>query len=512
MFQEVSVLLHAVCTPNNIQGYHLQHHCLATKTCVVSANAETVLRQGQEIQSAYAGTLPPGWGEAGACRSLTDLILTDTNLTGSLPPDWTGPQALQHLELSTCNFSGSLPSSWPSPLRQLDLSNNTFVGTLPEAWSQSDSFLLLSSLSLRNNQLSGTLPSCWAATALQLSDLSLVGNKLTGTIPAAWARADAFPALTQLTLTQNQLSGSLPASWPSTISVLWLDGNSFSGSLPASLSLMPQLKYIDLSDNNFTGELPAAWGLPKRFPSMQIIRCINTLLSGSLPASWGHQDAFQQLLPLSLDNSTKISGPLPSSWGLPGSFPMLQLLYLDNISLTGTIPADWTVHEAFPSLRGFYALHTNLSGHVPAFHNMNLRTVAVEGCAFNSSLSAFWTSSAPLLVARFAGNNIDGSLPENPAALNKLVALQLKGNPLQRTLPVSWLQPQHFLSHVSWLNVGNVWRTSTLSTVWRQELCLHRDTYDNDVIQQELAQLPELQNGFGQEQSQLDTGGSASIF
>ena len=426
------------------------------------------------------------------------MTISSTSLSGSLPLHWTGPPALACLNLEFHQLSGTLLSSWPATVKVLDLTGNNFSGMLPAAWSQHGALQRLEGLYLGGNLLSGTLPASWSTVAPNLSSLDLGDNNLTGQVPEGWSQADAFHSLESLALSSNQLVGSLPSSWPAPVLHLDVSYNQFSGSLPGNLSLLARVRQLILSHNKFAGELPAAWAAPNALPLVELLWCTDTLVSGVLPASWGHQHVFQKLLSLALDNSPQLGGKLPDSWALPGAFPALRLLYLDYIPLTGVVPTSWTAHTAFPSMHGLYASHTHLSGSLPAFHNINLRGVTMSNCAFKSDLSELWTSSAPLEIVRFANNNIIGSLPESSMMLSKIIGIDVGGpqNHLQGTFPLTWLQPGHFLSHTSWLNVGNVWHRSTASTPWRQELCLHRDFYSADVIRQDLMHLPSITDGF----------------
>lgn len=83
-------------------------------------------------------------------------------------------------------------------------------------------------------------------------------------------------------------------------------------------------------------------------------------------------------------------------------------------------------------------------------------------------------------------------MPDVPQALRSVKGLDLSQNSLQGTVPLSWLQAGNFLSHVSYLNLGQAWDKSVLQNNWRQTLCLHEDLYCADVTGQQLALLPKL--------------------
>ncbi len=63
-----------------------------------------------------AGPLPASWATAGALPSLSTLVLSANNLSGSLPPEW-----------------GANGTSFVK-LRTLDVRQNGLGGYLPDLW------------------------------------------------------------------------------------------------------------------------------------------------------------------------------------------------------------------------------------------------------------------------------------------------------------------------------------------------------------------------------------------
>jgi len=154
------------------------------------------------------GGVVPSVNALRALPKLKVLRLGETQLSGTLPPEY-----------------GSL-----SRLEELSLWGNKLSGTLPAAWS---GMVAMKLLSLSMNQLSGPLPASWGSLA-KLKWLYLFENKLSGTLPAAWS---GMVAMKHLTLAKNQLSGPLPASWGSLASLetIALRNNpSMVGCLPSS--------------------------------------------------------------------------------------------------------------------------------------------------------------------------------------------------------------------------------------------------------------------------------------
>ena len=288
-----------------------------------------------------------------------------------------------------------------------------------------------------------------------------------------------------------QLTGTLPANWSPSLQFLDVAGNDFNGTLPAELGSLMQLQQLTLNANPFTGQLPAAWGAPGAFPELFALECYDTNIAGGLPDAWGSVQAFRGLQILYLYGNN-VAGPLPDAWAQKGSFPSLLGLALRNTLLTGTMPFSWSSPDAFPQLQILDLANTQLHGTLPSFSNSGLSVITVENCSFDSDLGPLWASSAPLQLISLTNNSLSGSLPDIASAMSQLRFLNLANNRLEGTVPLSWLQAGSLLSHISVLDVGQVWHASLAQTDWRQELCLKKYLYDADVTGQQLALLPAL--------------------
>jgi len=336
--------------------------------------------------------------------------------------------------------------------------------------------------------IAGPVPSSWqqsgAFTALTSLDLSIC--QLTGTLPSSWP-----PMLQTLDVSQNNFTGTLPSSWPPMLQTLDVSENKFKGTLPAKLASLDQLQELTLSTNLFSGELPAAWGAPGAFKQLIYLEFSSIYVTGGLPVAWASPHGFQQIQVLYCQDSVSLGGTLPESWASSGAFPNLQEMILYNFSIGGTIPASWGFPDAFPKLQRLNLDSSNLQGNMPAFNNAALAGLDLDDCKLDGSLGMFWSSSAPLQAVSLSGNHISGSLPDVPGALSELTLLDLGDNQLTGTLPLSWLQEGHLLSHVSVLDVGHVWQRSVDLTNWRQQLCLQMNLYDLDVTGQQARLLPD---------------------
>ncbi|DBB12329.1 TPA: hypothetical protein ACH3X3_006417 [Trebouxia sp. C0006] len=447
-----------------------------------------------------AGTIPFAWGEVDSFPALSSLQLGGPLLNGTLPAHWGSNGTLSglvDLEIANSNFLGTLPQEWGAPdafknLSTLSLTNCNISGTLPDSWAGAAAFPLLTALTLADLPFqAGTLPAAWANNASfpQLSSLQLGLDELDRPVPYSWQQPGAFPALTSLDLSICQLTGTLPSSWPPMLQTLDVSDNNFTGTLPAGLASLDQLQQLTLSANLFSGELPAAWGAPGAFQQLTYLEFSSIDVTGGLPAAWGSPHSFQQIQVLYCQDSVSLGGTLPESWASPGAFSNVQEMILYNSPIGGTIPASWGFPDA--KLQRLNLGSSSLQGNISAYYNATLAGLDLDDCKLDGSLGMFWSSSAPLQAVSLSGNHISGSLPDVPGALSELTLLDLRDNQLTGTLPLSWLQEGHLLSHVSVLDVGDVWQRSVDLTNWRQQLCLQMNLYDLDVTGQQARLLPD---------------------
>ncbi len=254
------------------------------------------------------------YGISCAAGHVTQVDLSDNQLSGSIPPELGNLASLQYLGLFSNQLSGSIPPELGNlaSLEYLVLYQNQLTGSIPPEF---DNLASLQQLVLWNNQLSGSIPPELGNLA-RLQYLGLSNNQLSGSIPPGLGN---LASLWSLDLAINQLSGSIPPELGNLASLLWLGlwGNQLSGSIPPELGNLASLEYLGLSINQ---------------------------LSGSIPPELGNLDSLQYL---SLDRN-QLSGSIPPELG---NLASLTVLDLRQNQLSGSIPLSFTGLTALTSFR-----------------------------------------------------------------------------------------------------------------------------------------------------------------
>ncbi|XP_052883585.1 receptor-like protein EIX2 [Gossypium arboreum] len=178
------------------------------------------------------------------------LDISASGISDSLPYwFWDSLHGLNFINMSFNQISGTFLNK-SIAVRHLDLSSNNFSGPLP-----SFSSIFMESINLSKNKFTGSVSRICNITAELLELLDLSNNLFSGLVPDCFKR---LWSLTALNLADNSFAGSLPSSlgFLTPLEMLSLRGNKFSGELPSSLQNCTKLKFLDLSDNELSGEVP----------------------------------------------------------------------------------------------------------------------------------------------------------------------------------------------------------------------------------------------------------------
>jgi Leucine-rich repeat (LRR) protein len=193
------------------------------------------------------------WGEYYSMENTTELNLSNSGLTGEIPPEIGNLTNLSYLYLFSNQLTGEIPSEmWNlTNLKLLYLRNNQLTGSIP---SEIGNLTNLITLRLGINQLTGEIPS-EIGNLTNLTYLNLWNNQLTGNIPESiWD----LVGLVRIDLDVNQLTGSIPPEIGNLTNLerLYLYENELTGSIPPEIGNLTNLTHLDLRSNQLTGSIP----------------------------------------------------------------------------------------------------------------------------------------------------------------------------------------------------------------------------------------------------------------
>ncbi|XP_031248859.1 receptor-like protein 53 [Pistacia vera] len=285
--------------------------------------------------------------------SLISLRLDRCSLQGEFPNYIFQLPLLQKLWLSgNEDLFGRLPkSNWSSPLRSLDLSSTLFSGML---YYTIGNLISLNELDLSDCQFIGSLPtSLWNLTGITF--LNLGSNNFSGQVSGLLSN---LGQLNHLDLSANNFSREFPDVFGnlSKLIVGHAGANNFTGYLPPSAFNHIQLSELDLSDSQFEGHIPQVSHLlylTDRIPSLGSLNLSNNKLSGPVSNS-----IFEHANLTNLDlSSNNLSGIVKSE-----KFSKLKNLIVVDLSHNDllTLKSDM-VDFSLPKLRGFMFSSCNLT-------------------------------------------------------------------------------------------------------------------------------------------------------
>lgn len=166
------------------------------------------------------------------------LLLSNNQLTGTIPAQLGNLINLEQLDLYSNQLSGAIPPQLGNlaKLQWLRMYGNQLTGSIPASIGNLSS---LKVLLLFDNELSGTIPSTLGNLG-NLTHLDLAGNRLTGSIPMQFGD---LGSLQELSLSRNQLSGSIPSQLGdlANLQYLYLDNNQLNGPVPATFIQLTSL-------------------------------------------------------------------------------------------------------------------------------------------------------------------------------------------------------------------------------------------------------------------------------
>ncbi|XP_073297091.1 uncharacterized protein [Primulina huaijiensis] len=378
--------------------------------------------------------------------SLAKLVLSGTNLTGSIPEGIGNLQELRVLDLGDNKINGEIPGfiCHLPKLEQLYLNTNLLAGSIP---GEIGNLTALVELIIYDNQLSGEIP----GSIGNLKNLEVIragGNKnLGGSIPQEIGNCTN---LILVGLAETSISGFLPTSIGmlkelQTLAVytallsgqippelgdcaalrnVYLYQNTLTGSIPTKLGRLQNLENLLLWQNNLVGTIPPELGNCNK---LQVIDASMNSLTGGIPESFGNLTLLQELQ-LSVN---QISGKIPV--GL-GNCRALTHIELDNNEVTGTIPAEL---GNLINLTILFLWQNRLEGNIPPSLSSckNLEAIDLSQNGLTGPLPRNVFGLPNLNKFLLLSNNLSGSIPPEIGNCSSLIRFRASNNMLSGNVP-----------------------------------------------------------------------------
>ena len=361
------------------------------------------------------------------------------------------------LDLSDNNLTGSLPSSMSklADLKKIDLGGNAgLVGPIPES---------LTGLSIESLDLEGT-GLCVPSTSSYQRWLNGIAD--TSGVDDCAVDVPDWEALVTFYHETNGSGWRENANWLSTepldewfgvstdadgrVTALALSRNNLLGPLPAALGRLDKLESLDLAGNDLSGPIPPELGGLERLKELYLHTCS---ISGTIPPElgrltdlevlslWGQGPALTGTLPAELGKLAKLEsldlslnflyGPIPEELG---RLTVLEFLDLQENGFSGTIPGEL---GQLTKLAGLHLNGNGLSGGIPRELGRlsELERLDMSRNNLAGPIPQEFGDLKKLEVLDASRNELSGSFPGELGEMTALQTLDLSFNRLSASVP-----------------------------------------------------------------------------
>mmetsp|Transcript_28796 Transcript_28796/g.66976 ORF Transcript_28796/g.66976 Transcript_28796/m.66976 type:complete len:2109 (+) Transcript_28796:106-6432(+) len=371
----------------------------------------------------------------GLMTGLTDILLSQSGLAGTIPDTIGDLLSLQTLDLSDTEVSGPFPDSIRrlTLLRKIDIEKSNVNGSLDAICS----LTRLEDFGAAFTDLSGTIPHCIGDLS-GLQELRMGSTQLSGTLPSSIGR---LSLLQKLYVDRTNVNGTWPDSFGNLtrLESFLADRTNLAGTIPNSIGTMTSLKSIELDRSQIGGSIPHAIG---HLADLNKFYFHRTNLDGTIPEAVGNLTNMQRFYV----SNTDVSGTLPDAFG---DMTRLQHTWLGNTKLSGQLPDSI---GRLSDMRRFLLGIAEWSGTLPdAIGNMSkVEWFQVYDSQLGGSIPdaiGGWTNIQRLYLHN--NPNLGGTLPDALGMLSTMTHIYGGGgNKLKGTLPdaiAGLAKMEHFL-------------------------------------------------------------------
>jgi len=244
------------------------------------------------------------WGECYSIENTTQLDLSNSGLTGEMPPEISNLTNLTYLYLRENELTGSIPPEIGNltNLTHLNLRSNLLTGSIP---SEIGNLTNLIGLRLDDNQLTGEIPESICNLVGGYSIIYISNNQLCPPYPSCiedyvgeqdlcscgfddddmvylWGNCYSIEYTTEIYLSNSGLTGEIPSEIGNltNLTYLFLSSNQLTGSIPPEIGNLTNLTFLSLSSNELTGEIPPEIG---NLTNLTYLNLHDNQLTGIIP-------------------------------------------------------------------------------------------------------------------------------------------------------------------------------------------------------------------------------------